>query len=83
MTDEVKKPRQRGRPKKPAGALTAVQRQSTYRKKKLEGGIEISLFLTHEQAAILRREAKLAGQSQSEYVGKILESESQKNHLSK
>ncbi|MET3109272.1 hypothetical protein AAKU58_004123 [Oxalobacteraceae bacterium GrIS 1.18] len=83
MTDHSNESPQRGRPKKPGGALTAVQRQAAYRKKKLDEGIEISLFLTHAQAAILRKEAKRANQSQSEFVGTILEKEPLKHQISK
>lgn len=83
MTNHSNETPKRGRPKKPEGALTAVQRQAAYRKKKLDEGVEISLFFTHEQAAILRKEASRANQSQSEYVGTILEIEFQKNHVRK
>jgi len=79
MTNQIKEKSQRGRPKKSEGALTAVQRQAAYRKKKLDDGIEISLFLTHEQAAILRQEAKRAGKTQSDYVGGMLEMETKKD----
>lgn len=66
---ELKK---RGRPAKP-DALSAVERQAAYRKRKLEEGIEISLFLTHKQAAILRESSKKKGMTQSELVGELLE----------
>jgi hypothetical protein len=72
VADPVKKTPKRGRPAKP-DALTAVERQAAYRKKKLEEGIEISLFLTHNQAAILRNRSKKAAKTQSEFIGELLE----------
>ncbi len=65
--------RKRGRPKKAGGALTSAARQAAYRKKKLDDGVEISLFLTHQQAALLRDVAKKEGKTQSTIVGEMLE----------
>ena len=72
--DAVKEMKKRGRPANPKGAISAVERQATYRKKKLSEGIELSIFLTHKQAAILREVSKRAGKTQSETVGELLES---------
>lgn len=73
MTEAAEERRKKGRPKKPGGALTAAARQATYRKKKLDEGVEISLFLTHRQAALLRDAAEKEGKTQSNIVGEMLE----------
>lgn len=73
MAETTKETRKKGRPKKPGGALTPAARQAAYRKKKLDEGIEISLFLTHQQVAILREAAKKEGKTQSTIVGEMLE----------
>lgn len=73
MTESLKDVPKKGRPKKPGGALTSIERQASYRKKKLAEGIEISLFLKHEQAAILREMAKRHDKTQSVIVGELLE----------
>ena len=75
--DAVKEMKKRGRPAKSSGALTAVERQASYRKKKLSEGIELSIFLTHKQAAILREVSRKAGKTQSETVGELLENSAQ------
>jgi len=72
MADTSKESGKRGRPKKP-DALTPAVRQAAYRQKKLEEGVEVSLFLTHQQAAILRAAAKKEGKTQSNLVGELLE----------
>ena len=73
MTELLKATKKRGRPLKPGGAIPSAQRQAIYRKKKLEDGIEISIFLTHKQAEILRLTAKKEGKTQSEVIGVMLE----------
>lgn len=73
MVENPKETRKRGRPKKPEGVLTSAARQAAYRKKKLDDGVEISLFLTHQQAALLRDVAKKEGKTQSTIVGEMLE----------
>lgn len=73
MEKPVKVAKKKGRPKNPGGARTPAQRQASYRKKKLDEGIEISLFLTHKQAGILREKALKDGKTQSEVVGGLLE----------
>lgn len=77
MEELIKAAQKKGRPPKPGGAPTAAERQAAYRKKKLEVGVEISLFFTHEQATILRELSKKAGKTQSEVVGGLLEKTSQ------
>lgn len=79
MSDTVKKVRKKGRPAKPGGALTSAERQAAYRKKKLEEGIEISIFLTHRQAKILRERSQKEGKTQSELIGGILEKDASKD----
>lgn len=73
MAEAAKDTRKKGRPKKPGGALTPAARQAVYRKKKLDEGVEISIFLTHQQAALLREAAKKEGKTQSNIVGEMLE----------
>lgn len=73
MAEPVKTAQKKGRPLKPGGAPTAAERQAAYRKKKLEVGVEISLFFTHQQATILRELSKKEGKTQSEIVGGLLE----------
>ncbi len=78
MTEEAtEEKKKRGRPANPKGAISAVERQATYRKNKLKEGIELSIFLTHKQAAILRAVSKRAGKTQSETVGELLENSTQ------
>lgn len=73
MEESEKKPSNRGRPKKPGGAIPSAMRQAAYRQKKLEEGVEISIFLKHKQVAILRQKAINANKTQSEVVGELLE----------
>ena len=73
MIESLKSTKKRGRPPKPGGAIPPAKRQAIYRKKKLEEGIEISIFLTHNQAEILRLTAKKVGKTQSEVIGVMLE----------
>jgi hypothetical protein len=71
--EQVKESGKKGRPLKPGGAQTAAERQAAYRKKKLDEGIEISIFLTHRQAEILRLTSKKKVKTQSEVIGEMLE----------
>lgn len=73
MEESEKQASNRGRPKKPGGAMPPAERQAAYRKKKLEEGIEISIFLKHNQAEILRQEAIKTRKTQSEVVGELLD----------
>ncbi len=63
----------RGRPKNPKGVRTPAQRQASYREKMLLDGIEVSFFLTHDQADILRKKALAEKKTQSEVIGALLE----------
>lgn len=73
MKESEKQPSNRGRPKKPGGAMPPAERQAAYRKKKLEEGIEISIFLKHHQVEILRKKALREQKTQSDVVGELLE----------
>lgn len=73
MTDSKEKTTNRGRPKKYEGAIPAAKRQAAYRKKMLEDGVEISIFLKHNQIKILRDQAVYENKTQSEVVGELLE----------
>lgn len=66
----------RGRPKKPGGAVSPAERQAAYRQKKLEEGVEISIFLKHKQVEILRQKAITSKKTQSEVIGDLLEQSS-------
>lgn len=73
MGESENKISNRGRPKKPGGAFTQAERQAAYRKKKLEEGIEISIFLKNSQVEILRKKAITDRKTQSEILGELLE----------
>lgn len=73
MEESEKKPSNRGRPKKPGGAISPAERQAAYRQKKLEEGVEISIFLKHNQVEILRIKATTDRKTQSEVIGDLLE----------
>jgi hypothetical protein len=79
VEEQAKEVRKKGRPSKPSGALTAAERQMAYRKKKLDEGVEISLFFTHKQATILRELSRTEGKTQSKIVGELLEKAISKN----
>lgn len=53
--------------------MPPAERQAAYRKKKLEEGIEISIFLKHHQVEILRKKALKEQKTQSDVVGELLE----------
>jgi len=73
LEESEKKASNRGRPKKPGGAISSAERQAAYRQKKLEEGVEISIFLKHNQVEILRKKAIKDQKTQSEVVGELLE----------
>ncbi len=73
MEESEKKVSNRGRPKKPGGAISPAERQAAYRKKMLEEGVEISFFLKNHQIDILRKKAIKDKKTQSEVIGELLE----------
>ena len=73
LEESEKKASNKGRPKKPGGAIPSAKRQAAYRQKKLEEGVEISIFLRHNQVEILRQKAITSKKTQSEVVGELLE----------
>ena len=79
MEKSESKTAKRGRPKSPKGARTPAQRQASYREKKLLEGIEVSIFLKHNQAEILRTKALADKKTQSEIIGELLERSLQDN----
>jgi len=78
LVDNENKATRKGRPKKPGGAFSSAERQAAYRKKKLEEGIEISIFLKYTQAEILRKKAIKDQKTQSEVIGELLEKAAEK-----
>jgi hypothetical protein len=78
VTESLKSTKKRGRPPKTGGAIPSAERQATYRKKKLEDGIEISIFLSHKQAEILRATSNKKGKTQSDVIGGMLENSTKK-----